>query len=526
MAFKAGDILLKKYRLDTFLGLGGFSEVWKCHDLEAKQDLAVKIFLKQDQKGITLCGEEYAKMSKMRHPHILRPSFFTAQDGIPFLFMPYCEQGTALDQMGKLDERHIAKLILQIGSALEYIHNRPQPILHNDLKPDNFLIEETGDYLLTDFGISDQLNERLAREQDEERRTLVKAEEDRKGVTPKAYRAPELFKKKNSPELPPVKASDIWSFGASIYQLITGEPPFDKDGGGQQRVYYDVNPQTNINDIVESLPEGYSPVLEQLLLRCLAFHPWDRPGAQELVKAAALFLKEGVWEDKKEDLSEFYVSNTAIHFGNVPLHDKAVRTLDFTTANMSGRLNIQVGHPFSISLDGRNISSRLTVELRPEREQRPLYIHFSPLDPEKAKGAVTFDWKELQKQSIELSGQGQIQRRFPLWMKVAGGVVSIGAVALFAIPGEPEKSVPAIQPSPVIETTQQKSNAAPNTQPTLEQKPKQTTTSKPLDPTPVKANEPAITPTKPPKGKGKAKTSGDSLIDKLEREKAEQFKNN
>jgi len=435
MPFKVGDILLRKYRLDKFLGLGGFSEVWKCHDQEAKQYLAVKIFLKQDEQGVTLCREEYVKMSKLRHPHILRPSFFTAEDGIPYLFMPFCEPGTALTLMGKLDEYGIAKLIYQIGSALEYIHNREQPILHNDLKPDNFLIEDNGDYLLTDFGISDQLNQRLAREQDEERRTLVKAEEERKGLTPKAYRAPELFKKRNTPELPPVKASDIWSFGASVYQLITGEPPFDKDGGGQQRVYYEVNPQIKINEIVGSLPQGYSPVLEQLLLRCLAFHPWDRPTAQALVKAAALFMEKGIWEDKSVDPATFYISDAAVHFGKVPLQQLAVQSLTFTTANMSGLMNINTTPPFAISLDGQNFTSNIALDLPLERKQHQMYVHFSPPDPGPEQGVVSFNWNGVRQHSIEVSGRGRGETKFPIWLLAVGGAISLAVIVFMLTRG-------------------------------------------------------------------------------------------
>jgi len=542
MPFKVGDILLRKYRLDKFLGLGGFSEVWKCHDLDAKQDLAVKIFLKQDEQGVTLCREEYAKMSKLRHPHILRPSFFTAEDGIPYLFMPFCEPGTALTLMGKLDEYAIAKLMHQIGSALEYIHNRQQPILHNDLKPDNFLIEDNGDYLLTDFGISDQLNQRLAREQDEERRTLVKAEEERKGLTPKAYRAPELFKKKNTPELPPVKASDIWSFGASVYQLITGEPPFDKDGGGQQRVYYEVNPQIKINEIVESLPQGYSPVLEQLLLRCLAFHPWDRPTAQELVKAAALFMEKGVWEDKSVDPATFYISDAAVHFGKVPLQQLAVQSLTFTTANMSGLMNINTTPPFAISLDGQNFTSNIAIDLPMERKQHQMYVHFSPPDPGPEQGVVSFNWNGVRQHSIEVSGRGRGETKFPIWLLAVGGAISL-AVIVFMLNRKPEviteeprttppsinTNIPSTQSTPIntnqdeVKPNVDESKLGSSNDASLkkeDEKPKPIRSKKPGN---ANTKQPVTQPS-PNIQKTESEPAGDALFDQLNRENSSKHK--
>jgi len=449
MEFKKDDILLNKYRLDEFLGLGGFSEVWKCYDLEADQHLAVKIFLKQDQTGVALCKEEYDKMSKLMHPNILRPAFFTASAGIPYFFMPFCECGTASDRVGLMNEPEMARFVKQIAGALTYIHALPDPILHNDLKPDNFLMDDRGDYLLTDFGIGERLYNKLKESLDDDRRTQVVAEEKPAGITPRAYRAPELFTYKNHPKQKPAKASDVWALAASMYQIATGAPPFDKDGGERQHLQHELRPNALITDFLPELPDQFSRGLEKIIQQCLSFHPWDRPAASVLAESAERFLRTGSWEEIKVQDPIFYASAVALHFGIVDTQEEAVETIGFTAHNMPGKMRLAVSQPFAISEDKRNFATNLSLNLTDDPGERRVFVHFSPADSSDQQGVLTFSWNNIRMHTVELSGRGR-RRQIPfLWPGILTGIAVMALIVwlVFSSKHTSPQTIPPVNPS-------------------------------------------------------------------------------
>jgi serine/threonine protein kinase len=289
--FQNNDILYNRYRLLESFGRGGFSVVWKALDEKTDTTVALKMFIKQDSEGIELCKQEFRKAHDLAHPYVVRPLFFDEYQGAPFLVMPFYKNGTALHQAGQLSEQNIAQIMQQIGSALNYLHTRTNSILHNDIKPDNFLISDEGDYLLSDFGISDQLQHKLTQ-------TIggyfaAEANSQKPGVTPIAYRAPELFPLKNFPKQDPSTASDVWALGASIYQLASGEPPFNGQGGLTQRI--GMTSGSSLENLLEELPGQFSPVLKAWIYACLALEPTARPSARQLQKAAETFLHAGEW---------------------------------------------------------------------------------------------------------------------------------------------------------------------------------------------------------------------------------------
>jgi serine/threonine protein kinase len=296
--FSSGTVLMKKFRLESQLGIGGFSEVWQATDLESDTSVAVKIFLKQDAEGIELCRDEYRRMERLRHQHILRPQFFSVHEGAPFIVMPYYERGTSMNKAGEMTETEVAQFLKQISSALDYIHTLPDPIIHNDIKPDNILIGYDGNYILTDFGIGQQLAQKLNRSIDDSRKTeRMQQAESTKGVTPMAYRAPELFLELKDRPKRNVK-TDIWALGATVYQLAKGEPPLGREGGMMQLTYHKSNEDIEIEDYIGILPkENFSVDLSRLILNSLNFKADKRPEAFDLQQAAEFFLERGEWPE-------------------------------------------------------------------------------------------------------------------------------------------------------------------------------------------------------------------------------------
>lgn len=150
-------LLHGRYQLQRKLGvLGGFSEVWSARDVRTGREVAIKAFFKQDKDGIEICRREYERANQMYHPSLIRLYDFDVYKQMPYLVMPYYQNGSLLEHAGSLDEQNIWRIASDIGSALEYLHALNPPLIHNDLKPDNFLIPDdpAQRYVLTDFGIS------------------------------------------------------------------------------------------------------------------------------------------------------------------------------------------------------------------------------------------------------------------------------------------------------------------------------------------------------------------------------------
>lgn len=276
--FHPGNIILDKFRLNQQLGIGGFSETWKAKDIETGLEVAIKFFLKQDRATLILCEEEYLRMVSLNHPNILQPILFSSYKDTPLIVLSYCDGGSAHTLKGNCTEIQVASLISQIGSVLNYLHQKKK-IVHNDLTPDNILCKTNGTFLLADFGISEQINGKLS-----EYSTTAKW--GPAGLTPSAYRAPEC-----SGLQFPAAAHDIWSFGATIYQIASGQLPFGTAGGMQELAYFNNNPGLHMDDILPRLPEQFSEELDYLLKRCMHPNPSERPTAHELKTSANQYLR-------------------------------------------------------------------------------------------------------------------------------------------------------------------------------------------------------------------------------------------
>lgn len=249
----------ERYRLIKLLGRGGFSEVWLANDQWTGLDVAVKVYAPNqslDADGLKDFSKELANVYNLNHTNLLKPQHVDTWQGMPYLIMAFCENGSCYKHVGKLTEDEAWKLIENVASGLAYLHSRD--VIHQDIKPDNILIDDNGNYLITDFGISVKSRSTL--------RKSVNNASSSGGTT--AYMAPERFSK----DPKPLKASDIWSLGATVYELITGRLPFGEVGGGMQRSGASI-PTINVE---------ISPILRNTLARMLAEDPEDRPSASVL----------------------------------------------------------------------------------------------------------------------------------------------------------------------------------------------------------------------------------------------------
>lgn len=271
---KQGEIFHNRYYLTELIGNGGFSQVWKAQDMQSGLELAIKIFIRQDEEGIRLCRREFSKTYQLRHAHILTPMHFDVVENIPYLVMPFITGGTLEQRIGHLDMPDFYRFVDQIGSVLKYIHYSTNPVVHGDIKPDNVLIDANGNYLLTDFGISTELKEKFTQTMN-----MDQFKSKPSGITPLAFRAPELNEYKDWVTQTVSPKSDIWSAGIVLYNLCKGKLPFNGDGGLGQLIMMRTSKCENVSEFLEL--DDIPADLRKLIVKCLQLNPLDRPALFE-----------------------------------------------------------------------------------------------------------------------------------------------------------------------------------------------------------------------------------------------------
>ena len=268
--FNEGVLIADRYKLISLLGRGGFSEVWLAEDVLANIKVAIKIYapgVGLDDAGISLFTQEFSLVFDMNHTNLLHPTHFDCWQRMPFLILPYCQNGSAFKFVSpgmQISEEEAWKVLHDVASGLAYLHGKNPPIIHQDIKPDNILISDEGRYMITDFGISARI-----------RSTLNRSSAEMSGGT-LAYMGPERFGQTPLP----IMASDIWSLGAMMYEMMTGLPPYGNHGGMLQKNGADI-----------PLIEGeYSQRLKDLVYSCVALNTWDRPTAEQIEKETNAYL--------------------------------------------------------------------------------------------------------------------------------------------------------------------------------------------------------------------------------------------
>lgn len=261
MQLEENILFANRYRLERLLGRGGFSEVWLSDDTLTSLKVAIKVYAPgggMDEHGVQLFSTEFSLVFNLNHSNLLKPTYYDTFERMPYLVLPYCEQGSAANLIGRMSEKDAWFFLRDIASGLEYLHGQEPPVIHQDIKPDNILVDTSGRYLLTDFGISIKARNTL-------RKSIMKTEGS---VGTLAYMGPERFSKYPLP----IKASDVFSLGATLYELLTGMVPFGEHGGLLLQHGAEI----------PVLEGNWSDELKNIIDLCLQKDTWERPSATEI----------------------------------------------------------------------------------------------------------------------------------------------------------------------------------------------------------------------------------------------------
>ena len=194
-----------KYRILSPLGSGGFGSVFLAEDIWIHKKVAIKVPHKQNL-DFTEMLKEPRLLASMNHPNIVTVLTAEKQENVFFIVMEYVP-GQTLEQIvlreGPLDVSRALDFTCQICNAVDHAHR--VGVLHRDLRPGNMLVSEAGMVKVTDFGTS---------------RFLEIAAHGTTVIGSPPYMAPEQFYGKA------VFASDVYSVGVTMYQMLTGELPY------------------------------------------------------------------------------------------------------------------------------------------------------------------------------------------------------------------------------------------------------------------------------------------------------------
>jgi serine/threonine protein kinase/tetratricopeptide (TPR) repeat protein len=210
---------LGPYQVTALLGEGGMGEVYRAFraDDHYKKQVAIKLVRAGHDSAVVSSRfkNERQILASLDHPHIGRLlDGGTTQEGVPYLVMELIE-GKPIDEYcddHKLDITERLRLFLKVCSAVQYAHSRL--IVHRDLKPGNILVPADGQPKLLDFGIAKILDPVAAGDGYAATMTLVRA------LTP-GYASPEQVKGETI-----TTASDVYSLGVILYELLTGHSPY------------------------------------------------------------------------------------------------------------------------------------------------------------------------------------------------------------------------------------------------------------------------------------------------------------
>ena len=197
---------LGKYKILAPLGSGGFGAVYLARDTWIDKDVAIKVPHRQNLNFGELL-QEPRLLAALDHPNIVSITTAEKQDNIFFIVMEYVAGHTleeVITNSAGLDAERTVHYAMQIGRAIEHAH--AQGVIHRDLRPANMLVSDAGVLKVADFGTS---------------RFLEIAAHGTTVIGSPPYMAPEQFEGKA------VFASDIYSLGITMYQMLTAALPYE-----------------------------------------------------------------------------------------------------------------------------------------------------------------------------------------------------------------------------------------------------------------------------------------------------------
>lgn len=256
----SGRLVKDRYLLLEVLGEGGMAVVYNAYDTRMEMNVALKMILPERQTSAPFMERfqvEALSLAQLVHPNIVRVLDYGEDNGVPFLVMEFIPGGTLKDLTGRpLPYAQAAAILAPVARGLEYIHRRR--LVHRDVKPSNILLTETDSPKLSDFGVVQLIEE----ESSDDQITAASV-----GVGTPDYMSPEQVMNQTTDF-----RSDIYSLGVVLFELITGQKPFN----GETAISIALQHVTGEFPRPEAFKVQVPPLVSEVMLRAVQKKPEDR----------------------------------------------------------------------------------------------------------------------------------------------------------------------------------------------------------------------------------------------------------
>lgn len=291
-----GKKLEGRYEITELIGVGGMADVYKATDIIDNKEVAVKILKKEfaeNEEFLRRFRNESKAIALLSHPNIVKVYDVNFTDKLQYIVMEYID-GITLKEY--IDNEHVltwkdsVHFIIQVLRALQHAHDRG--IVHRDIKPQNIMLFTDGTIKVMDFGIA-----KFAREDG--------GTATNQAIGTVHYISPEQARGDETDE-----KSDIYSVGVMLYEMLTGQKPFDTDNPISIAVMHMQNTPERPRAINPDIPAG----LEEIILRAMEKDPEDRyQTAADMIRDIEAFkannaITFGYYAEEREDAEEESVS--------------------------------------------------------------------------------------------------------------------------------------------------------------------------------------------------------------------------
>jgi len=271
-------IVLNGYRLVNLIQTGQHSQIWEAEDVYSGRRYALKVLLPEaarDALHRRLLANEAKVGMQLDHPYIVKTYKYFPDKEAPHLIMelfPSVNLAVRIMRKHPVVHREARKIIEQAATALDYLHEKG--FVHKDVKPTNLLVSASGDVRLIDFALTQRMGGFFS--------GLFRRSRKVQGT--RSYMAPEQIRGRRIDQ-----RADVYSFGCTVYELLTGRPPFRADSPAAllyKQIHEPPRPVRTYNENVTEL-------MDNLVLQLLAKDPEKRPAS--LREFLQQFQKVPIW---------------------------------------------------------------------------------------------------------------------------------------------------------------------------------------------------------------------------------------
>lgn len=248
------DALRERFVIQEQIGAGGMGTVYKGYDRQTSQTVAIKELradlLARDRSVLERFEREATALARLNHPHIVKVLATYSTGGRYCLVMEYVDGGSLadlIDRQGRLTLDQACQIALDLSDALIRAHRLK--IIHRDIKPANVLLGSDGTSRLADFNIA-YISD------------LSTITQDRARIGTYAYMSPETYEGQ-----PPTERTDIWSFGVTLFEMITGRRPFIAYDLHQLEHVIRTAPLPNLQTLCPEAPPELAALMASMLER-------------------------------------------------------------------------------------------------------------------------------------------------------------------------------------------------------------------------------------------------------------------